>query len=196
MEERGSFPPLQQTIYTGMWASSADGRTLAATSAGQSIYVSTNSGATWSNTDNPASNWGPLAISADGREIVAAAYAGPNLISTDRGQTWTDAGAPHLSWTTLSVSADGNRIVAGTISDGIYTFEAAITLPSLNYQSIRKRIKISWVVPSSPAVLQGSPDGVNWENVTQKPLLNFSTLSYQVVLPATSDTFRLAPLRL
>lgn len=185
---------------TNLWyhvTSSVDGKIFAATLPGEAIYVSTNSGATWSDRDNSNEIWQAVACSADGHEIVAVANGGDGgsiHISSDWGQTWTNAGAPYLRWSTVSVSADGNKIVAGTIDSGIYTFQASDTLPPINYQRARKTITISWEAPSSPVILQCSPDGVHWANVTQKPLLKLSTLNYEVVLPLTQDVFRLVPL--
>jgi photosystem II stability/assembly factor-like uncharacterized protein len=176
--------------------SSADGKILAATLPGKAIYVSTNSGATWTDTDHSNEIWQAVACSADGHEIVAVAnggFGGSIHISRNGGQTWTNAGAPYLRWSAVSVSADGNKIVAGTINSGIYTFQADDMLPSINYKTIRKSLAVSWIVPSSPAVLQRSSDGLIWTNVAQKPLLNLSTLRYEVVLPLTRDNFRLAP---
>ena len=189
-------PTSAPTNYWYYLTSSADGKTLAATLPGQAIYVSTNSGATWTDTDNSNEIWQAIACSADGHEIAAVAnggFGGSIHISSDWGQTWTNAGAPYLRWSSVSISADGNKIVAGTVDSGIYTFQTGETLPSLNYKSTRKILTISWIVPSSPTVLQRSSDGVNWANVTQKPLLNLPTLSYEVVLPLTHDSFRLAP---
>ena len=187
-------------VPTDSWyyvTSSSQGNVLAATLPGKAIYVSTNSGVSWADTDQSNEIWQAIACSADGHEIVAVAnggFGGSIHISGDYGQTWTNADAPHLRWRTVSVSADGNKIIAGTIDSGVYTFQASTALPPLHLDQKRKKLIISWVVPSSPAVLQHSSDGVNWINVTQKPLLNLSTLNYEIILPLTNDQFRLAPL--
>src|SRR5580692_7859166 len=59
-------------------ASSADGTKLAATLASaaptsaEGIYLSTNSGGTWTQSQAPAGSWGPITSSADGMKLAAA----------------------------------------------------------------------------------------------------------------------------
>ena len=62
----------------GNWqslASSADGTTLAAAVGGLNgsgpIYISTNSGVTWTATSTPSKHWTSVAASADGTTLVA-----------------------------------------------------------------------------------------------------------------------------
>src|SRR6267378_267177 len=57
-------------------ASSADGTKLVSVIWPGSIYTSTNSGATWTNTSAPNKNWGAVASSADGTKLAAATSGG------------------------------------------------------------------------------------------------------------------------
>src|SRR5206468_1856687 len=61
--------------------SSSDGSKLAAAAyyyntIGGSIHVSTDSGATWTDSGAPISTWTSVAFSADGNKLVAVAYGG------------------------------------------------------------------------------------------------------------------------
>jgi hypothetical protein len=103
-------------------ASSADGTRLAAASpdlfgGGGLIYVSTNSGATWTPTSDPSNYWTSVASSGDGTQLVAAATddLGQSLmyISRDSGASWSATTAPpEFGWGTVTSSADGTRLVA------------------------------------------------------------------------------------
>jgi hypothetical protein len=65
----------------GSVASSADGSKLLAANNGGQLYVSTNSGITWTAQDF-SRNWQSVAISADGSKLVAAEYGGQLYTST------------------------------------------------------------------------------------------------------------------
>ena len=74
-------------------ASSADGNTLVAVS--DSIYVSTNSGASWTAATNaPGGFWTCVAISADGSKMAAGIDGGGIYTSRDHGVTWKLTTAP------------------------------------------------------------------------------------------------------
>jgi hypothetical protein len=129
--------PTNQDWYS--IASSADGTRLVAVTAALttpptdgSIYISTNSGATWfivlasSNV-----SWAAVASSADGTKLVAAAdgvigaSGAPIFSSADSGMTWTLTRAPSNSWQSITSSADGAKIAAvangNSGTAGIYT---------------------------------------------------------------------------
>ena len=112
-------------------ASSADGTKLAATINGNQIYVSTNSGATWTARGPTGQSWSSVASSADGTKLVATignnvSTTGPIYTSTDSGTTWTsqNSGSGSRTWVSVASSADGKRLVAAnynTSSPGVYT---------------------------------------------------------------------------
>ncbi|SRR6266568_1554796 len=82
------------------------------------FYVSTNSGATWTETNFVYAHWGgpvssptSVASSADGRTFLAAAPEGI-YFSTNSGATWSVPSAPNVSWSSIACSANGQRCVA------------------------------------------------------------------------------------
>ena len=87
-----------------------------------SIYVSTNSGETWTPTTAPSNSWNSVASSADGTKLIAAAYATYDtndvLIGTviytsaDSGLNWTASPLPSNTWSCVASSADGAKLVA------------------------------------------------------------------------------------
>jgi len=113
--------PLPPPGYTSQWgaaASSADGTRLLAVahSYWYPIYLSTNSGETWTGV-GAGGNWRGLASSADGMKIAATYYwipGGPIDISADGGLTWEGTCAPELEWGAVACSADGVRQAAVT----------------------------------------------------------------------------------
>jgi hypothetical protein len=176
-------------------ASSADGRTLfAATSHGTnsyttwgSIYISTNSGGSWSVTSAPVTNWLPLAVSANGRKVVAACngYGLPVFTSTDMGATWQPYLALQKQWQTLALSADGDRLF-GSASLDMATLQTT-PAPQLEGTRLGQQLLLSWVIPSTTLRLQKATDlfAPQWTDVTNSPILNFTNLHYQVVVPLT-----------
>jgi hypothetical protein len=102
-------------------ACSADGSKVIAGGVG-GIWISSDSGNTWSQT--PTYTWDPpsLAVSADGTHLAVFANlanslgTGPIFISTNAGLTWTtnnvSTGSP--SWVATFFSADGSQLTALT----------------------------------------------------------------------------------
>ena len=89
-------------------ASSSDGTKFVA--AGDSIYTSRDSGATWTQT---SATGGSVASSADGTRLIAAAAGGLIYQSTDSGATWKQTSAPGpFLWSSVASSADGTNLVA------------------------------------------------------------------------------------
>ena len=135
-------------VPTNNWssvASSADGGRLVAVAApfwngatrsyvGQGvIYRSSDTGATWTQTTAPNTNWIGVASSADGTRLVAVSAprwdeglrswvgAGGIYSSLDSGATWKRTSAPAMYWSCVASAADGVRLVAGVDSGLIYT---------------------------------------------------------------------------
>jgi photosystem II stability/assembly factor-like uncharacterized protein len=69
-------------------ASSADGTKLAATDSAGRIYISTDSGTTWTAGENEH-QWSGIASSADGTRLGAVVSGGQIYLSNDSGLTWT-----------------------------------------------------------------------------------------------------------
>jgi len=95
-----------------------DGRTaFGPNGPGGGIYISTNSGMTWSETLAPTNTWSSVASSADGTVLAACAGGQPTVpvyVSTNSGATW----APHPTPTNIdcyciACSADGRKLIVG-----------------------------------------------------------------------------------
>jgi len=120
-----------QAELWGPVASSADGTRFVAASfvfladvgpVGGPIFVSTNSGASWSSTSSGSLS--SMAMSADGTQLVAATadlaswgaeFEFPDgfiSISHDGGATWTGTQVPGNDWTSVAISSDGAKLVA------------------------------------------------------------------------------------
>jgi photosystem II stability/assembly factor-like uncharacterized protein len=88
-----------------------------------SIYISADSGITWTATATSA-QWSSVASSADGSHLAAVynvTAAGYIYTSSDSGVTWAQrTSAPNLDWAGVAMSADGSQIVA--VPDGNYVY--------------------------------------------------------------------------
>jgi hypothetical protein len=191
-------------------ASSADGTKLVAVNLNYndfapwgalgSIYISTNSGVTWTPTTAPANGWSSVTSSTDGTRLTAAGSPEGIYVSTDSGATWMQASAPGEVWSSVASSADGNKVVAVANSDlnydyyggPIYTLQHPIPpptpLPKLNISLSDGNFDISWLVPSTSFVLQQNSDltTTNWVDVSSTPSLNYTNLNYQVTVSPTN----------
>ena len=103
-------------------ASSADGTKLLATAATYDsfhnpttpgvVYLSTNSGVTWTAANTPNYPWIAAAMSADGnRLIIANSFGLSSYVSTDSGGTWNPTGSGGIGMS-LASSADGSKLIA------------------------------------------------------------------------------------
>jgi photosystem II stability/assembly factor-like uncharacterized protein len=103
-------------------AASSDGTKLAAVLQGTStLYVSVDSGATWTaNTSAGSRTWNSVAMSSDGTKLVAVVNGGQIYTSTDSGATWT-ARESNRAWMDVTSSADGTKLVTMVYGGQIYT---------------------------------------------------------------------------
>lgn len=106
-------------------ASSSDGTRMTATVLSGDIYVSRDSGQTWSATSaggiSPAS-WIAVACSSDGSKEVALVYGGGIYSSTNYGSTWSgNTGVSSANLYCVATSADGSKSVAAVYGGSIYT---------------------------------------------------------------------------
>ena len=194
--------------YWSSIASSTDGSKLIASAGGNGetgyIFISTNSGAAWKLTGTNifpgtiAHPWISVASSADGSKLAAvsdeAGYPfGVVITSTNSGVTWATNAVPYLTWNAVALSADGAKLVAtvGYPSTGPIYVSQITPAPVLNLSAPAN--VISWIIPSLDFTLQQSPDLLNWTDVTNVPILNFTNLENQVLLPspAGNSFFRL-----
>ena len=80
------------------------------------VYISSNSGANWSNQNNGLNNFWIYKITIIGSSVFAATWDGV-FISNDNGNTWTSAGLS--GYQVYSLASIGSNIFAGT-SNGVF----------------------------------------------------------------------------
>jgi hypothetical protein len=86
----------------------------------QPLYVSTDSGTTWTAALTPSNHWTAVASSADGTRLIALSSYGPVYISTNSGTTWTSNNVVAY-WESVACSADGTKAVAVANPGQLYT---------------------------------------------------------------------------
>ena len=176
-------------------AASADGRKLAVAFSSDGIYTSTNFGGTWTSNNVPPSGWASIASSADGTKLTAVAGGpfnrGPVYTSRDSGFTWSSNSVALQSWTSVASSADGGRLVAATESTGIWSAQL-LAMPQVNIIPAETNLLVSWLVPSTPLVLQQNADLTSgiWTRVDDSLTLNSHNLHYEIsVSPTNRQSF-------
>lgn len=107
-------------------ASSADGTKMAAAvwqGTSDGIYLSANSGSSWTLSGAGSKQFHGVAMSANGTMLVGVVTNGDIYLSTDSGSTWaTSASAPSAGWYCVASSASGNNLVAAVYGGKIYTY--------------------------------------------------------------------------
>ena len=176
------------TYWYGI-ASSADGTRLVAVAYSGGIYISTNSGTNWSQTDAPVAEWANVASSADGSKLAATSVAAI-YISTNSGNTWAPIVVGEGDWFWIASSADGNILATvNEQTDSILVTKFTPT-PCLNIATSNGNVVLSWIVPSINLVLQQSPNlpTTRWANMAYA--LTLTNLQYQTwVSPASGNMF-------
>ena len=163
--------------------SSADGTKLAAGANGNTIYTSSDSGATWTaNASLPNKAWFALASSADGTKLVAGVFGGSIWTSSDSGATWTEnttsPGGGKL-WHGIASSADGTKLAAVVNGGNIYTSTDS---------------GATWTVDTSVgstkgwASIKSSDDGTKLIASTENDYIWYSTNSGVTWTAATTST--------
>jgi hypothetical protein len=178
-------------------ASSADGTELLASAVATTwpngdyvsggVFISLDSGATWSQTTAPGDSFLTVACSQEGVTLAAlggapvdldvggatiicsyCTYANPPYISTNAGITWALAETPavpaEMEWNALAVSGNGSQIVL--VGNGqICVLQspppappALPPAPSLSLGLAGANPVLSWLVPSTDFVLQQNSD--------------------------------------
>jgi len=96
--------------------------------------------------------------------------------------------APGANWSSVVCSADGNQLVAVVNGGGIYKSQSTPP-PVLSLAPSAGDLLLSWIVPSMNLVLQENPDlaTTNWTAVTHMPMLNFTNLRNEVIVPPPID---------
>lgn len=106
--------------WTGV-ASSPDGTKLAATAYSQDgainnglIFISTNSGATWTQANITFDVCWSIAFAAGGNDLIAGVMDDSIYISTNSGATWFASGSTNEIFWSVAPSADSSQIVASS----------------------------------------------------------------------------------
>lgn len=116
--------PLSFEAYWSDAACSSDGSVMIVGASGDYVYLSIDSGATWTQT-SPSGDvglWTGVTTTADGRQMAVCAYKGYLHTSTDGGTTWTqrDPAGETKKWKSIRASADGTNLAAATEEGGIW----------------------------------------------------------------------------
>jgi hypothetical protein len=101
-------------------ATSADGTKVAGVTSGGGIWLSIDSGTTWTNQPVGLVPFQAISMSADGKRLVAVpgnTGVGPVYFSTNHGNAWNQGLTPDRAWYALASSGDG-LAVAGANSSG------------------------------------------------------------------------------
>lgn len=174
-------------------ASSADGQVLLAAVGGPQpgrIYISTNSGGSWAVISAPITNWQSVAISADGSKLAALARqtATPVFTSTNLGATWESAVLPEALWSDVVLSADGSKLFAS--GDQHIVMLQTPTQPRLGMALESGNVSLSWVIPSTPVVLQQTANLSNpqWVDFPVMPVAVLTNLKYEATVPTTNSS--------
>jgi len=119
--------PLEGTKDWTTVSASSDFTTIAAAASGDYIYVSRDSGVTWTGAETVGAprNWSAVAVSPDGSVLAAAVQGGNIWLSDDAGATWsedaTSFGGPQ-NFKSLAMSASGLVTVVAEEGGTIWTF--------------------------------------------------------------------------
>jgi hypothetical protein len=113
---------------------SADEVYIGASSYPGGIWISSNAGATWSQTSAPSAYWISVASSSDGSKLAAVVGNGGSTVgiwtSINSGTNWVQIAPPGLdwastlsssSWYSVAASSDGTKLAAGIDGGGIWT---------------------------------------------------------------------------
>lgn len=167
-------------------AISANGNTLASVGnrlvGSWLVFTSTNFGITWAPFYPPTGNARHVAVSADGTRLAAVFDDGGIYTSTNSGSTWTSNKVAGVSWYSAASSADGNILIAVEQHGGIWTCRTTPS-PKLSLAPSSASFTLAWTVPSTNFVMQQSSDLQNWADMTNQPVLNFTNLQNEAVLP-------------
>jgi hypothetical protein len=90
-----------------------------AVSSSAGIYVSTNSGTTWTQT-NPSPIWTAVACSSDGTKGVAVTLGSGIYTSTNSGGTWNLSYSSLNTWSAVASTTNASILVATSQGNGIY----------------------------------------------------------------------------
>jgi len=197
-------------------AASSDGSTLAAVANGPNVYVSTNSGVTWTTrSTSPAMVAAKSVSSSSSGSVLAVVDGGPGYpwISKDSGFSWTrinnsQAAGGITTWSLIGASSDGTKLAA--LITGEYIYESTNSGSSWTRISPNVTYKRNWssVALASNGSLQyasetngfiykssnpTSSTALAWPSLTSAGSRNWTSLATstegQIVYAAASNDF-------
>lgn len=133
---------------------SADGVYQAAVCNGGQMFVSSNTGATWTVQGAEEVCWRDVAISSNGQFQVAACgqedeeSGGALYYSTNYGATWTASGDDR-DWQSVAISADGQRVCAAPWAKTYSLSARTIAVTNDQANSIWMPTAILWSFPTA-----------------------------------------------
>jgi hypothetical protein len=120
------------------------------TISGGAVWISTNSGASWSVGPTSQESRFSIACSPDGSMLVAGMRGGPILSSSDRGAAWSASNTPFGDWSAVTIFAAENRTIAARNFGTVY---ASPALPVL-FIGFSDEIEVAWPASLSNFKLQ------------------------------------------
>lgn len=134
---------------------------------GGQIYVSTNSGTTWT-PYGPTLVWSGVASSSDGAKLVAISSGDRIYTSTNTGVSWTPR-ASIKPWTCVCSSADGVTLLAGTFNDFLFvSVDSGATWTQTNVVAQYTGVACSadgsilYAVALGDTIYQSTDTGLTW----------------------------------
>jgi prepilin-type N-terminal cleavage/methylation domain-containing protein len=145
-------------------AMSGDGsKMVAASYSGGSVYVSSDSGNSWSVISGIGSrNWFTVSVSADGNTVIAGAYNDRIFLSSDGGVSWDEiqpAGNTNKYWLESKISHDGEKIILLTNE---YIYSSQDSGSSWSTISVHRPWNSLAVTPDFNTILAGEWNGRLW----------------------------------
>ena len=118
------------------------GTNIAACIDGSGIYISSNNGTSWSNSNAPIASWTSICCDYSCTYLAACANNSGIYTSTNNGSTWNITTAPSVNWVSICSNSTGQYLAACIFNGTIYTSAnygsswINTGLPSLNWTSI------------------------------------------------------------
>src|SRR5205807_927251 len=104
-------------------------------------------------------------------------------VSTNLGATWTTTDSPATYWrAAVTCAADGNRFMA--LGEAFLATLQRQPQPALTMGRLGADLKVSWLVPSAPFVLQQSSglSATDWQDVSNPAKFNATNLNREVTV--------------